>query len=59
MKWGNAIVKKLNPHEVELKLDDKDYKGTKKFNWISNIDQNITVEINEFDNILSRADAVD
>lgn len=59
MKWGNAIVKKMNPYEVELTIADKDFKGTKKFSWISNLDQNITVEINEFDNILSCADATD
>lgn len=42
-----------------MTLADKDFKGTKKFSWISNISHNITFEIHEFDNILSRADAVD
>lgn len=60
MKWGNALVKQLTPHvELELILSDKDFKSTKKINWISTVDSLVHAEIIEYDHILTKADAVD
>lgn len=59
MKWGNATVKTLNPCTVELDLNDKDFKSTKKINWLAAVDNLLEVEIIEYDHLLTRADAVD
>jgi len=53
MGWGNAVVKQLSPVEVELVLEDKVYKNTKKFSWIAAVDNVIEAEILEFDHILN------
>jgi len=39
MGWGNAYVKQLIPNvELELVLEDKSFKNTKKFSWIAAVD---------------------
>lgn len=60
MHWGNAIVTAKEPKPtVELVLTDKDFKKTKKINWIANHPSNLKVDIVEYDHILTQADAVE
>jgi len=60
MKWGNALVKSLEPEiTLELLMEDKDFKNTKKLNWIAATESVLEVETVEYDHILTRADAID
>ena len=62
MKWGNVVVTEKGKTEAgltlltaELKLDDKDYKKTKKLHWITN-DPNTVFEFTmvELDHLITK-----
>jgi len=44
MKWGNAVISSIEAKEdtillkANLKEDDKDFKSTKKINWLAKTD---------------------
>ena len=58
MKWGNAKVvsiKEVNDTvevTAELNLDDKDFKNTKKLNWLSVESPLVLVKLIEFDHLI-------
>lgn len=60
MKWGNAYVRKITSNEdgslhleVELAVEDKDYKSTKKFGWISKDSSLTPVYLVEYDHLIN------
>ena len=64
MKWGNVLINKIETQGDSLTLtanlleDDKDYKSTKKINWLPKCDLLVTVHLNEYDHLL-KVDKVD
>jgi len=61
MKWGNAIVKKVEEKDgtfvvqASLKLDDKDFKKTKKLTWIAKDETtNFEVTLVELDHLITK-----
>jgi len=61
MKWGNAEVTSIQEKEgtiwvkATLKLDDKDFKGTKKLTWITKDDAtNFEVTLVELDHLITK-----
>lgn len=63
MKWGNAIVKSIDlatkTAVCELILEDKDFKKTKKLNWVPHVEQCQKLELIEYDHILTMKNATD
>lgn len=58
MRWGNAMIKSLSESEAgiqieaELMLDDKDFKSTKKINWLSSDSPNCMIDLVEYDHLI-------
>lgn len=65
MKWGNAIIESINNNEnilsinISLLLDDKDFKSTKKLNWLSYSPSNISINLIEYDHLITIRNAND
>lgn len=61
MKWGNCVITKKDKDasgkyvlEGELKLDDKDFKKTKKLTWITNSENVFEFTLVELDHIITK-----
>ena len=52
MRWGNCLIKSIEQRDFGLEmtgvleLEDKDFKNTKKVNWLAN-EKNLLVIISE------------
>jgi len=63
MKWGNAVIASIEPQgdglllKANLKEDDKDFKSTKKINWLAKPNL-VKVNLVEYDHLLT-VDKVD
>lgn len=60
MKWGNAYVRKITKNEdgtlsldVELAVEDKDFKNTKKFGWLAKESPLTPVYLVEYDHLIT------
>lgn len=61
LKWGNATITKVDKVNditttiyAKQDLEDKDFKKTKKFHWISNVDKyNTKLVLKEYDHIVT------
>jgi len=61
MKWGNVRILTVDVNNLtgEINLtaedlpDDKDYKGTKKMNWIAENSPIVNVELVEYDHLIN------
>ena len=60
MNWGNAVITAKDEAngkismKAELKLDDTDYKKTKKLTWLAKSESNLEVTIQELDHIITK-----
>jgi len=60
MRWGNCKVLKITKSsdsealvmEAELMTDDKDFKKTKKLNWLSKDSPYATINLVEYDHLM-------
>jgi len=57
MKWGNAIICNIDLDklyiEAELILNDKNFKNTKKLNWLAKTESLITIKLVEYDHLVT------
>jgi len=59
MKWGNALITSITPDGDGLALkatlmeDDKDFKSTKKINWLPKCEHLAEVDFVEYDHLLN------
>jgi len=58
MKWANCMIESVSLDNDNIKLvgtllpEDKDFKSTKKLNWVSNLTPLIKVDLVEVDHLL-------
>jgi len=64
MKWGNVVISSIESQgdalvlRANLKEDDKDFKSTKKINWLAKTNTLVKVNLVEYDHLLT-VDKVD
>lgn len=58
MKWANCLIDTVTHHDTHIHLtasllpEDKDFKSTKKLNWVSNKSPLAKVDLVELDHLL-------